>query len=471
MGTICDVQNADNEQTLSNPQEESTQIITPQQSEESLEGEKVCRKKRHRRRMKVDGNNTSSIFAIRPSVLSSDSTSKNFRGLFNLSIILLVITNFRMVVENILKYGILITPSTYTITEWSRWPGLLIGLSLIIYVIAAHTIEVAASKKAISETMAVVLEITNTTSSVVVPSLMVWNIQPHPASGLVVMLFTVTLFMKLVSFSHVNYNLRKETQMEGKDLGWPHNLTWKHTIYFIAVPTLCYQLKYPRNPHIRPFFLLRRALEGVFLSVLLLAIVEQYIVPLVHNSLQPITSIDVFRIFERILKLSIPNLYVWLLGFYIFFHIYMNLIAEILRFGDRLFYQDWWNSTTLSDYWRTWNTPVHNWMLLHVYTPSVNNNIPKTAALLLCFTVSAIFHELVVAVPFQMVKWWSFLGMIGQLPLISITSGLKGNQIGNIIFWFSIVLGQPFLVLMMYRAWYEKHFPFDEIISSSLTVL
>ena len=31
--------------------------------------------------------------------------------------------------------------------------------------------------------------------------------------------------------------------------------------------------------------------------------------------------------------------------------------------------QDWWNATTIGDYWRLWNMPVHRWLLRHVFTP------------------------------------------------------------------------------------------------------
>jgi diacylglycerol O-acyltransferase-1 len=57
-----------------------------------------------------------------------------------------------------------------------------------------------------------------------------------------------------------------------------------------------------------------------------------------------------------------------------------------------------------------------------------------------------------------MVKWWAFLGMLAQVPLIKMTNWLKGHQLGNVIFWFSIVLGQPFIVLLMYRGWYQRHY-------------
>lgn len=61
-----------------------------------------------------------------------------------------------------------------------------------------------------------------------------------------------------------------------------------------------------------------------------------------------------------------------------------------------------------------------------------------------------------------MIKMWSFFGILGQvisrecnltfkLPLIHITERLKGKHVGNVIFWVSIMLGQPFIVMTMYR--------------------
>ena len=44
---------------------------------------------------------------------------------------------------------------------------------------------------------------------------------------------------------------------------------------------------------------------------------------------------------------QIPNLYIWLLMFYCFFHLWLNILAELLRFGDRAFYKDWWNAESL----------------------------------------------------------------------------------------------------------------------------
>lgn len=113
------------------------------------------------------------------------------------------------------------------------------------------------------------------------------------------------------------------------------------------------------------------------LSVCLIRIIiEQYILIIVRNtflSMDQLMKMSIPRIFahlsERILMLSIPNLYVWLLLFLALFHHWMNLLAELTRFGDRNFYRDWWNSSGFEEYWRKWNLPIHNFINRHINKP------------------------------------------------------------------------------------------------------
>ena len=59
-------------------------------------------------------------------------------------------------------------------------------------------------------------------------------------------------------------------------------------------------------------------------------------------------------------RLSIPTIIVWLLGFYAMLHCFLNGVAELTRFADRQFYLDWWNAPSLDIFWRKWNIPVHS---------------------------------------------------------------------------------------------------------------
>ena len=76
--------------------------------------------------------------------------------------------------------------------------------------------------------------------------------------------------------------------------------------------------------------------------------------------------------------------------------------------------QDWWNATTIGDYWRLWNMPVHKWLLRHVYYPALRQGLGRTPAMVLVFFVSACFHELLVGWPLHMLRGWAFVGVMGQ---------------------------------------------------------
>merc|ERR1712150_359242 len=114
---------------------------------------------------------------------------------------------------------------------------------------------------------------------------------------------------------------------------------------------------FPRSGRIRSSFLLRRAVEVVVGINLLMALAQQWIIPSVVNSLIPFSEMNLGLAAERILKLAIPNHMIWLTTFYLLFHSYLNTLAEILQFADRLFYKDWWNSVNVGVFWRTWNIP------------------------------------------------------------------------------------------------------------------
>ena len=76
---------------------------------------------------------------------------------------------------------------------------------------------------------------------------------------------------------------------------------------------------------------------------------------------------QVFKAIERLLKLAIPNHLIWLVWFYLIFHSFLNTVGEVLRFADREFYRDWWNSNNVLEFWKTWNLPVHRWAVRHLF--------------------------------------------------------------------------------------------------------
>jgi diacylglycerol O-acyltransferase-1 len=183
----------------------------------------------------------------------------------------------------------------------------------------------------------------------------------------------------------------------------------------------------------------------------------QVVAPTLANLLKDLEATDgryTYHILaEYWLKLTISNTYMWLLMFYFFFHLYLNLLAEVLRFGDRVFYKDWWNSAEVSAYWRLWNLPVHYWLVRHLYFPCIRMNLSRQFSTFLVFLFSAVMHEVLISIPFHSLRPWAFLGMMGQIPLVVVTKYLyrkyPGSSIGNILFWVTFcVVGQPMAILL-----------------------
>lgn len=80
------------------------------------------------------------------------------------------------------------------------------------------------------------------------------------------------------------------------------------------------------------------------------------------------------------------------------------------------------------------------------------------------FVFSGFLHELLVGVPTHNILGVAFVGMVVQLPLISVTmplekmQGVNGKLIGNCIFWVSFCLvGQPLAALLYFFAWQAKY--------------
>ncbi|KAG9152356.1 hypothetical protein Leryth_016734 [Lithospermum erythrorhizon] len=402
---------------------------------------------------------------IRESPLSSDAIFKqSHAGLFNLCIVVLVAVNSRLIIENLMKYGWLISSGFwFGSTSLRDWPLLLCCLSLPIFPLAAFLVEKLVQREYVSEQVAIMLHALITTTAILYPVIVIIRCDSAVLSGVILMLFTCIVWLKLVSYAHTNYDMRAlanatdkgQTPSDSSNDDNSYEVNFHALVYFMVAPTLCYQLSYPRTPCIRWGWVARHLIKLVIFTGFMGFIVEQYINPIVKNSQHPLKGNLLYAI-ERILKLSVPNLYVWLCMFYCFFHLWLNILAELLCFGDREFYKDWWNAQTIEEYWRLWNMPVHKWMVRHIYFPCLRNGIPKGFAILIAFLVSAIFHELCIAVPCHIFKFWAFIGIMFQVPLVLVTNGLinkfQNSMVGNMIFWcFFCIVGQPMCLLLYYH--------------------
>lgn len=86
------------------------------------------------------------------------------------------------------------------------------------------------------------------------------------------------------------------------------------------------QMEYPQTQRIRKRWLSRRLIELVVFMGLLLFLVDQYVEPAILNSIAPLRESRPILVVERVLKLSLPCMYVWLTIFYVFFHLFLNVV-------------------------------------------------------------------------------------------------------------------------------------------------
>ncbi|ERE83628.1 sterol O-acyltransferase 2 [Cricetulus griseus] len=169
----------------------------------------------------------------------------------------------------------------------------------------------------------------------------------------------------------------------------------------------------------------------------------------------------------RALLLSIlhatgPGIFMLLLIFFAFLHCWLNAFAEMLRFGDRMFYRDWWNSTSFSNYYRTWNVVVHDWLYSYVYQDGlwIKGQIcgacwpdilaylllgmrARKVAMLGVFLVSAVVHEYIFCFVlgfFYPVMLMQFL-VVGGLLNFTMNDRHTGPA-WNVLMWTLLFLGQ-----------------------------
>ncbi|KAG6868960.1 hypothetical protein C0993_007174 [Termitomyces sp. T159_Od127] len=210
---------------------------------------------------------------------------------------------------------------------------------------------------------------------------------------------------------------------------WPHNITLKNFAVYQLIPTLVYEMEYPRTERIRPIYVFEKTVATFGTFVLLYTVTETFILPYT-----PTSNSSILRL---LLDLALPFMIAYLLLFFIIFECICNAFAELSYFADRQFYEDWvsfkfeptaflvsrsttnfrWNSVSWDEFSRKWNKPVHAFLLRHVYAPTIlGYGVSKTWAMFLTFLLSACVHELVMVIVTKKFRFYLF---ILQVSLVS----------------------------------------------------
>ena len=422
-----------------------------------------------------------SLLSLGERVEHAEPRTVNFRGILNLFFIILFVLNIRLVVENLIRYGPLMRlPRVGLFDSPLIFFGYLLVFSLP-YLSFVSERYIAGKSRFAANT----LQATLVLGTLVAPYAIVVSSDIHPLRSLILLMASMVYAMKIISYWHCCsdlYALRESNELKSLSApesaseieaaniaaakAYPLCLSGAQMYKFVAYPTLVFQLVYPRTAEIRKRIVVRYLVELVFCVLLQFILIEQYITPILTNTIKGVekriedkdnvVSFSWFLL-ERLLKLSIPNLYIWLLMFAELFHCWLNILAEVTKFGDRKFYLDWWNATSIRDYWQKWNQPVHHWLLRHLYKPLRKAGMSGSTAGLLVFVFSGVIHEYLIITPIG-APWNGSvtLGFILQLPLIILTDTelIKSRPtLGNCMFWItSCFTGQPLAVLIHFIA-------------------
>ncbi|KAF4627351.1 hypothetical protein G7Y89_g10806 [Cudoniella acicularis] len=414
----------------------------------------------------------------RTSCLSHDSeTSPSFLGFRNLMVIVLIVGNLRLMIENIRKYGVLICIRCHDYRSQDLILGAALYFIIPCHLFLAYIVELVAAQQARSSLkagkkrsgtatpggsyvasdeekqkfqstwkMIAWIHGINITFCLGITSFIVYFFIHHPLIGTLSEVHAIIVWLKTASYAFTNRDLRHAYLHPSKrdedalpeiynSCPYPQNITLGNLTYFWWAPTLVYQPVYPRTTKIRWIFVAKRMAEVFGLNAFMWIASAQYAAPVLRNSLDKMASLDLFSILERLMKLSTISLVIWLAGFFALFQSFLNALAEVMKFGDREFYTDWWNSPSVGVYWRTWNKPVYQFMKRHVFSPLVGRGWSPGAASIVVFVFSGVLHELLVGVPTHNIIGVAFVGMVAQLPLIALTTPLEKMQAALLYFF------------------------------------
>ncbi|KAL0576265.1 Sterol O-acyltransferase 2 (Sterol-ester synthase 2) [Marasmius crinis-equi] len=218
---------------------------------------------------------------------------------------------------------------------------------------------------------------------------------------------------------------REYTELQGELVSsgplyvvWPNNISLKNFATYMLIPTLVYELEYPRTEKIRPLYVFEKTVATFGTFLLLYSVTERFILPYTPTPDQ--------SFFRSLLDLMLPFMLAYLLLFYIIFgetpanvklfspktpfaECICNGFAELSYFADRQFYEDWWNSTSWDEFSRKWNKPVHSFLLRHVYASTMASyKLSRHSAMFVTFLLSACVHELVMVVVTKKFRFYLF---------------------------------------------------------------
>lgn len=236
-------------------------------------------------------------------------------------------------------------------------------------------------------------------------------------------------------------------------------------LYFLFAPTLVYRDEYPRTKQVRARVVAKNFGEVTAVIFIYSLISERIMSPVYNQFGSQFYETGVKELLASVFNSMLPGLLCFLCGFYCILHSWMNAWAEMLRFADRKFYSDWWNSSNFSVYYRTWNVIVHDWLYLYVYKDLYEYVTGRNTVVsqLLVFSLSAIFHEYVLGFTFKFCYPILFFMFQGAGVILIFITKKEHKEMGNIFMWMALAMGMGIILSLYHMEVYaRKNCEFDK---------
>ncbi|KAG8452695.1 hypothetical protein GDO86_004471 [Hymenochirus boettgeri] len=293
----------------------------------------------------------------------------------------------------------------------------------------------------------------------VFPIYVVTQYKLPPASSSIILIEQIRFVMK--SYSFLREAVPRILFKEKKEVQLPKFSSY---LYFLFCPTLIYKDSYPRTPCIRWNYVAKNFAQFIGCLFFGYYIMGTLCIPFFTNmSKQPFsTKTLVLSIFHAILPVfTLISIFCFLSD------CALNAFAESLVFADRMFYKDWWNSTSFSNYYRTWNVVVHDWLYHYLYQDLLwlCRQRFRTGVMLTVFFVSASVHEyvLILSLGYFYPVMFCLFAIFGVLFNIMINDK-RTSPIWNVMVWTFLFIGQGIQLCLYFQEWYARiHCPLKEV--------
>ncbi|KAJ4022008.1 Sterol O-acyltransferase 2 (Sterol-ester synthase 2) [Fusarium irregulare] len=133
------------------------------------------------------------------------------------------------------------------------------------------------------------------------------------------------------------------------DKAYPNNLSLMEHYKWIPLPTLVYEIEYPRSESIDWSYVLEKFIAMIGILFVMVQVSQYSIYPVVMKTVEMKNNGDTLtqRLQEfpgLLLDLIFPFMMEYLLVWYLIWETILNILAELTYFADRSFYDAWWNS-------------------------------------------------------------------------------------------------------------------------------